>query len=205
MAIVNGYCTDDQLRAQLGDGGSKLSATLIDAAVEAASRAIDRHCGRRFWKDTGLATRTYSPLSPTYCFVDDIATKTGLVVSVGSDGVTFPTTLAIDTDYILEPRNAEKFATSDFDAFAYWQIRLIGSQFVVDSTRSTLSVTATHGWSAVPPEVTQACILKATALFKRKDAPFGVAGFSEFGAVRIQQTDLDVIDMLSKYQLPGFA
>lgn len=202
MAIVNGYCTEAQLREHLADSGTTLTAALLQRAINAASRAIDRHCRRRFWLDSSTATRTYIVDAPDHAYVDDIGARSGVVVKIGSDGTAFPTTLTVDTDYILEPRNADKFAASDFDAYAFWKIRMVGTQrFTVDYARPTLSVTARHGWSAVPPEVEEACVLKAASLFKRKDAPFGVAGFGDFGVVRIRKDD-EVVDLLARYVIP---
>lgn len=206
MTVTNGYCTQAQLRTYLVDSGSNLSSELLDRAVNAASRAIDRHCGRRFWQDSGVSTRTFIIRDQNHAFVDDISTRTGLIVKIGVDGVNYPTTLAIDSDFILEPRNADQFAGATFDAYAFWQIRPTLSRWLYTSpTVPTLQVTARYGWSAVPDEVTAACLLKAASLFKRKDAPFGVAGFGEFGAVRISRQDPDVVDLLSAYTLPGFA
>jgi len=59
-------------------------------------------------------------------------------------------------------------------------------------------VTARWGWSAVPAQVKQATILRAVALFKRKDAPHGVAGFDGFGVVRLRQ-DPDVEALLQPF------
>lgn len=204
MPIVNGYITAQQVRDQLTDAGGKMSDTLIENAVNAASRAVDRYCGRRFWQDTGLTTRTFTATSRDLALVDDISTRTGLVVATGSDGVNYDAALAIGTDYVLEPRNADKFASANFDAYAFWGIRLVnGTSFYINGDLPTLSVTAQFGWSAVPDEVSQACLLKAVALFKRKDAPFGVAGFGEFGAVRISKADPDVMDLLAGYVIAG--
>ena len=205
MALTNAYATAQQLRDHLGDGSSTLTLSLLERAINASSRAIDRHCGRQFWQDSSTAVRTSIVQHPDYAFVDDISTRTGVVVKTGSDGVTFSTTLTVDDDYILEPRNADKYASASFDAYAFWQIRMLDSTLSVDPRRPTLQVTARHGWSAIPPEVEEACVLKASSLFKRKDAPFGVAGFGDFGVVRITRNDPDVMDLLSGYVLPGFA
>lgn len=204
MAVTNGYCTTAQLRTHLADSGSSLTTELLERAINASSRAIDRHCKRRFWLDSGTATRTYMVNDQMSAYVDDIGSRVGLVVKIGTDGHTFPTTLTIDTDFILEPRNADKFASGTFDAFAFWQIRMIGGgrRLYPSCLGPTLSVTAQHGWSAVPSEVEEACILKAASLFKRKDAPFGVAGFGEFGVVRITRKDTDVLDLLNDYVIP---
>jgi hypothetical protein len=203
VAVVNGYCTTAQLREHLADSSSTLTTALLERAINASSRAIDRHCHRRFWLDTDVATRTYIVDDQLCAYVDDIGSRTGVVVKIGTDGTTFPTTLTVDTDYILEPRNADKYVTTTFDAYAFWQIRMVGAHRLYPYYgHPTLSVTAKHGWSAVPSEVEEACILKAASLFKRKEAPFGVAGFGEFGVVRISRTDSDVVELLGTYVIP---
>lgn len=201
MALVNAYCSVEELRDQLKDDGSRLDETLLERAINAASRAVDRHCGRRFWLDASVTTRTYVPTHPTLLLVDDIGTRTGLVISVGSDGITYPTVLA-STSYMLEPRNADVVAGADTaDPHAFWEIRRLGSMWSTGYGLPTVQIVAKFGWSSVPYEVQQSTIIKASALFKRKDAPFGVAGFSEFGAVRITRQDADVADLLAPFEL----
>lgn len=203
MAVTNGYCTLAELRTHLGDTGTALSTELLERAINASSRAIDRYCGRRFWLDAAVATRTYRPDSGSSTYVDDIGTTTGLVIKTGTDGTTFPTTWA-STDYVLEPRNAGIVGSgSTADAYAYWEIVAIaGRTFSLHAYRPTLQVTARFGWSAVPPDVTEACIIKSASLFKRKDAPFGVAGFDQFGAVRVGRTDPGVMELLAPFRHP---
>ena len=142
---------------------------------------------------------------PGQVSVDDIASRSGVVVKTGTDGIAFPTTLA-STAFILEPRNADAFASGDETsmAFAFNKIVSTGTYFPTRSNLPTLQVTATFGWSAIPFEVNEACILKAASLFKRKDAPFGVAGFGEFGAVRITRADPDVMELLANFRKPTY-
>ena len=203
MAVVNAYCSTTDLREHLADGSSILTTALLERAINASARAIDRYCGRRFWLDAAVAVRTYKPDSPSSAYVDDIGTSTGLIVKTGTDGTTFPTTWA-STDFVLEPRNAGIVgAGSTADAHAFWEIVAIaGRTFSLHSYRPTLQVTARYGWSAAPPEVAEANILKAASLFKRKDAPFAVAGFGDFGVVRIGRNDPDVMELLSSYRNP---
>lgn len=204
MAVVNGYATRAELQEHFGDTITALDVDLLDRAINASSRAIDRFCGRRFWKDAVVTARTYRIESCEYVFVDDISTRTGLIVKTGSDGVTFGTTLT-SSEYILEPSNADVLASGDTaDPHAFWQITSLSSAFAVERRFPTMQVTAKFGWSAVPYEVQEACLLKAASLFKRKDAPFGVAGFGDLGVVRIRE-DSDVGQLLSPYRLPGFA
>lgn len=203
MAVVNGYTTTAALRTHLGDSGSGLSAEILERAINAASRAIDRHTQRRFWQDALVTTRTYTCNDSLEVYVDDISTRTGLIVKTGTDGATFGTTWA-STDYVLEPRNADVLASGDTaDPYAFWKLVAIsGRTFNVLYGKPTLSVTARFGWSAVPYEVNEACILKAASLFGRKDSPNGVAGFDGFGVVRIGKSDPDVVDLLQPFRVP---
>jgi len=54
------------------------------------------------------------------------------------------------------------------------------------------------GWPAVPRNVKTASLIAAAQIFRIKDAPFGVAGFGEFGVVRIQQNP-QVMWLLRRY------
>jgi len=209
MAVVNGYCTLAELRTHLADSGSALDSTLLERAIHASSRAVDRYCDRgidgtpgRFWADAAVAQRTYLCDSAIETYVDDISTRTGLIVETGTDGAAFGTTWTSGTDFILEPRNAGVVgAGSTADAHAFWKIVAIGSKrFLPDHYKPTLRVTARFGWSGIPTDVNAATILKAASLFKRKDAPFGVAGFGDFGVVRIGRNDPDVVDLLSGFR-----
>lgn len=198
--LTNAYCTVAELRTHINDTGSAVDLGLLERAVNAASRAIDRYCGRRFWQDATPQIKVYRPAGPCSVWTDDISTLTGLIIKTDTnlDG-TFATTLAT-TDYQLEPLNANTEAT----AFAWWIVQAIGSlYFPWYGSRATIQVTARFGWSAVPDQVVEACVLKAAALLKRKDSPEGVAGFNEFGAVRITRADPDVMALLSPYRKVG--
>lgn len=197
MAVTNGYCSVAELRDQLGDSGSKLDLDLLEKAVNATSRAIDRYCGRRFWQDSVVKTRTYKVSEPYIAWVDDISTTTGLIIKTDTSGDYSWATTWTSTDYDLEPDNADM----DDAAYAWWRILAVDSQtFPRSELRKTLQVTARFGWSAIPDDVNEAAILKATGLFRRKDAPYGIAGFGEMGnAVRITRRDPDVMELLNNY------
>lgn len=199
MALTNPYCQVTDLRTQLDDSSSKIDQALLERVINATSRAIERYCGgRRFWQDPSPVSRLYRPLDSDVLDVDDISSSAGLVVATGSG---FSTVWAT-TDYQLEPLNADK----DDMAFAWTRIRAVGANaFDVFSPQATVQVTAKFGWSAVPEEVKEACILKAVHLFKRKDAPFGFAGFADFGPVRISRQDSDVVELLHDFVLAGVA
>lgn len=196
MSITNGYCTAAELREQVGDTTGLLTPALLERAVNTTSRAIDKFCGRRFWQDATVQVRTYKPDSVDTAWVDDISTTTGLIIKTDStaDG-TFATTWA-STDYQLEPLNAD----ADQTAYAWWKIVAIDRyQFPIATRRTTLQVTAKFGWSAVPDGVAEACLLRAAAIFKRREATWGIAGFNDFGPVRITRRDPDVVELLSEF------
>lgn len=196
MAVVNGYTNVADLRESLGDTNSKLPVTLLEDAINASSRAVDVYCGRRFWQDSTLKTRNYRPTEPYVAWVDDISTTTGLVIKTDTSGDYSWSTTWDAADYDLWPDNADQGDAS----YAWWRIHAIDDKsFITGVRRKTLQVQARFGWSAIPDNIEHASRLKAVSLFRRKDAPFGVAGFGEFGPVRITRKDPDVIELLSGY------
>lgn len=194
MTVTNGYCTLADLRGHLGDTGTTLSTTLLERAINATSRAIDQYCGRRFWQDASPVARRFAADDPTLAWVDDISTRTGLIVETDSlsDG-TYATTWS-SSDYELEPTNAAE------DGFPWWRIAVAGALLFPTGRRPGLRVTARFGWLAIPDDVNQAALIRAANLFKRREAPFGIAGSNDFGAVRISRRgDPDVVDLLDPY------
>ena len=196
MALVHPYCTVEQVRAELSDDEANLSTPLIEKAVNAASRAVDRWCGRRFWLDETPVARVYRPTESDWVPVHDIGSTDGLVVKTDTAGAGTWATTWDTTDYALGPDNAD----ADGGAYAWWEIRAYGQTFITGSSRPSLQVTARWGWSEVPDQVVEATLLRAVALFKRKETPYGVAEFGEFGPVRITRADPDVVDLLSPFR-----
>lgn len=191
------YATVEDLRDHFDDSITALPDALLVRALKATSRGINNFCGRRFWQDPTVVTRTYKPDDPDLAWVDDISTTTGLIIATDSTGDgTFATTWAT-SDYRLEPRNAD----ADGPAYAWWRIAPIDRYlFPTTGRRDTLRVTARFGWSAIPDEVNQACILRAAALFKRRETIDGFRGITDFGVVRIStKRDPDVADLLHDY------
>jgi hypothetical protein len=64
-----------------------------------------------------------------------------------------------------------------------------------------VQITATWGWQEVPWNIHHAALLLAVDLFKAKDAPWGVAGTSELGLVRVQANP-QIMELLAKYREP---
>lgn len=202
MTIEHGYADEAQLRTHFGDEGTVLTQELVERAVESASRAVDLFCGspsRRFWLDGSAVTRRYRPTDPYEVYVDDIGSTSGLEVKIDTTGSgTFDTTLVEGTDYELHPLDADQQGLA---AYAWTSIMLYGDgyAFLTGTRRPSVQVTAKFGWAAVPKAIEEGTLLKAANLFKRKEAPFGVAGFGELGVVRIGRNDPDVIDLIERF------
>lgn len=202
MTVTNGYVSAAEMREHYGDTNQVLAEAIIERCIESASRAIDRLCGRHFYLEAAVSTRVYRVDDPCEAWIDDIGTTTDLVVKTDSTGDgTWATTWTLDTDFQLEPLNADVVgAGSTVQPYAWWRIAAIGAKTIpVHSRRTTLQVVARHGWSAVPDDVQEACILATAGLIDRKNSPNGIAGFGEYGSVRISRQDPDVIRLLHPY------
>lgn len=196
MALTNAYCTVEELREQFDDDGLLLPEAIAERAIAAVSRSIDRYCGRRFWRDPAPVVRTFAPNCPTWVRVADISTTTGLVVRSGITGA-LGSALTLGTDFRLEPRNAD----ADGGAYSWYRIVLLGGNTFGTSTDYEVEVTARWGWSSVPDDVVQACVIRSAQIFKRRESVSGVAGFGEFGAVRISsKQDPDVAELLAPFK-----
>jgi hypothetical protein len=196
--VPENYIDPEELAEWLGDSSGKLPAAILARACEATSRAIDLWCGQRFYLDASATARLYRPRAADVLRVDPIGSATGLAVATDTTGDGTFVTVWASSDYQLEPLNAD----ADGTPYSWWELAAIGDYtFPVTTTsrRPLAQVTARWGWSDQPADVGLAGLIKATSLFKRKDAPYGVAGFGDFGAVRISKKDPDVIALLSPF------
>ena len=189
MAITNGYCSLNDLKTYLGITGSTDDARL-ELAIEAASRAIDGECSRRFYASSliiyPIADRADSVMLP-----DDLLTITELATD---DTGTRVYTAWAGSDYELEPETAPYrtiwVAPGSSKAFA-------------PGERRRVKVTGTWGYCAlasVPDAIERAALLLATRYFKRKDAPFGVLGTPELGFMRVTARDPEIRALLNPYR-----
>ena len=157
------------------------------AAITAASRAIDGWCSRSFSVASSTSSRVYKADHQHRLEIDDLSATTGLtVITDEGDTGTYGTSWTITTDFVLEPFNGR---VGGITGWPYTQIRAVGARwFPSGYQRPRVQVTSAYwGWAAVPDAVTQACYELALDLFKMKDAPFGVAGFNEYGVMRVRE------------------
>jgi len=204
VAISNAYCTLAQVKAALRISDST-DDTLLEMAVESASRLIDGYCQRSFYNQ-GTATRIYTARDPYFCMVDDFSSIVELRTSVLSPG-TFDVQWNLPggtakPDVQLEPLNAVIEATP----WSYDRLRAVGRYFFPTLTtnygqQALVQLTAVFGWSAVPKVIEQATVIQASRLFKRLDSPLGVAGFGDMGVMRVSRAiDPDVAMLVDQYR-----
>jgi hypothetical protein len=158
------------------NAGEDVTLTLVDptddamleAVVEAASRAIDNLCGRRFYAET--ETRYYTATSPREVRVGDLLSVTTLKTDTSGDG-TYDTTWDSD-DYVLMPRNTTP---------KQWIRRAHDGGNWFSQTQDGVEIEGSWGYaSTTPMAIQEACILLAMQLAARQDALFGVTGPAGF-------------------------
>lgn len=193
MAITNGYCTLNQIKAavRLTDA---LDDALLEMAVESASRMIDAECDRNFYS-AGTATRDFVPNDSYVVDTDDLTS----IVTVKLDDageLTFPITLAV-SDYQTEPVNQKVSG----NAFPITRLRMIGDHLLpVWGKQATVRIEGVYGFTPTPIQVVQATVIQASRIFKRLDSPLGVAGFGDMGAIRVGKVDPDVAMLIRPFK-----
>lgn len=202
MAITNGYCTLSEVKAAARITDS-VDDTMLEIAVETASRMVDQYTQRRFWTN-GTETRTYAP-DDAYCLdVDDIAgTAITLKTSTNFDG-TYDVTWAA-SDFQADPVN--RFESGI--ARPVTELRAVGNYLFTPASVNhpfgnevSAQVTAVFGFgTAVPIQVKHATTILALRQYKRYDSPTGVIGFGDFGPVRVSsRMDPDVAAILDTFR-----
>lgn len=206
MSVTNGYTTTATLKSgyRIDDADDDEDIAL---AIEAASRAIDGACNRRFYLDSATSARTYiAPYTYAPGVVElrgkmwhdfDPSTAPTVKVDVDNDG-TFETTWTAGTDYQLEP-----LTYAEMESEPQNQLRLLGAQYLRASWqgRPNLQVTAKWGWPAVPVAIAKATAILAVDYWRAKDAPFGIGGTTDYGVFRIRDNPI-VKSLIDPYRLP---
>ena len=197
MAITNGYATLAQVKAALRITDS-VDDSLLEMAIESASRAIDQYTARNFY-NAGTAVRYYAPSDSLNVEIDDMISLVSLQ-TMSDDEQVYDTTWASD-DYQLEPLNGIVDGISQ----PYNHIRAVGDYtYLTLAGEATVKVTGVWGWSAVPIQVTQATVIQASRIFKRLDSPLGIIS-GELGSMRVgSRLDPDVaqlVDSLRKIRM----
>lgn len=182
------YATVAALKSRLGITDA-VDDFELHAACFAASRSIEQYCERTFWRTDANTARTFEPCGlyllklPEF---NDLVSVTTMAADTDGDGTADVTWAA--TDYQLYPVNPGAAP----ETRPYTKVKAVG-RYTFPLLYPTLvhtdlmHITGAWGWPAVPWAIRQATLILAAEMFKLKDAPFGVAGFGDYGPVRIRE------------------
>lgn len=171
----------------------------IHGACFSASRWVEQYCERAFWRSQSEA-RTFVP-DDKYLLdlpeFNDVVSVSAVATDASGDG-TFETSWT-STDWQLLPHN-----TSGPEAKPYTAVKAVGSKtFPIPSVQlaqdNRVQITGIWGWPTVPYAIREATLVLAADHYKLKDAPFGVAGFGEFGSIRVRANPR-VASLLNPYR-----
>jgi hypothetical protein len=194
MAITNGYATLTQVKAALRITDD-VDNTLLEMAIESASRLIDGYTYRYFY-NAGTAIRNFAAEDSYLVNIDDLVSISELKTTdeIGSDYTTWNA-----TDYQLQPVNGRQDGLN----IPYTSILAVDDKlFNTLGSQALVRITGVWGWSAVPIAVTQATIIQSSRIYKRLDSPLGVAGFGDLGAIRVGRSlDPDVEQLVMPYRI----
>ena len=194
MAITNGYCTLADVKAALRITDS-VDDSLLEMAVESASRLIDGYAYRYFY-NAGTATRDFVAEDSYLTIIDDLISISELKTTdeIGSEYVTWSA-----DDYQLRPVNGK------IDGLSVPYTSILSTDdllFNIKGQQALVRVTGVWGWTAVPTAIKQACVIQASRIYKRLDSPLGVAGFGDLGAIRVGRAlDPDVEQLVMPYRI----
>lgn len=190
---TNLYATVAQLKTRLGIADTT-DDTLLGMVLSGVCRAIDNHCGQRFWRDAVATTKYYTAEDDDTLFIEPIVSVTTLATDDDGDR-TYENTWAA-TDYDLMPFNAAAYDRP----YTWLETTPDGDYEFPEGVRKGVKIIGVFGWPTVPPAVTEAALLWSERIYKRKDAPFGIASFPEAGEMRLlKEMDPDVITLLKPF------
>lgn len=196
------YATLAQIKSALRIT-DQIDDSLLNTAIESASRWVDGWCDRDFTPaGTAVTSRDYTP-TDTFgvIYIDDCVEVTEVRIDDDLDR-TFSEVL-LPQDYLLEPVNEQRYGlTLPFTKLRTYE----DGYWPVFREQPTVRVTGRFGWPEVPVAVREATILQASRLFTRLDAPLGIAGFGDLGGMRVSRfVDPDVEMLLAPYRRVRYA
>jgi hypothetical protein len=195
VAITNGYATLAQIKAATRiPSADTIDDALLEMAVESASRMIDAECDRNFYS-SGTATRDYVPNDAYVVDTDDLTEIVSVKIDDEGDQL-FRITLA-ESDYQPEPLNQRVSGNT----FPIYRLRMIGDYlFPIWGKQATVRIEGVFGFTPLPIQITQACVIQSSRIYKRLDSPLGIAGFGDLGAVRVGKVDPDVAQLIRPFK-----
>lgn len=199
VTVDNGYTTVVDLARYMTVDSTTYNDDLA-TAINTASRQIDGYCGRFFYAASGVGHydyKYYYSADLTVLLINDCITINQVALSTGANQ-TYNTVVPA-TGYVEEPLNGYA------DGLIGWPITRL--RFTNDYMLPTqwqqypnVRIYARWGWLETPEPVKQSCLIMAAEIFKLREAPFGVAGFADYGAVRVGKMSPQAVALLSPYR-----
>lgn len=195
------YATVEALKSRVGiqDAGDDFE---LHGACLAASRGIEQFCHRVFYRSQTGTARVLSADSDGWIDLgpfNDLVSASAVGTDTNGDG-TFDTTWTA-SDYQLQPVSPG----SGPEQRPYTALKAVGGlrwplNYGGYLRNERVQITGVWGWPAVPYAIREATLIHAAELYRMKDAPLGIAGFGEFGAVRVRANPA-VARLAGPYQL----
>lgn len=158
MTITNGYATLQQYKDyQRISSTNATDDTIIEAAIEAASRWIDAQGQHRYYTDSANTDYLFDlPGNESRLLLFDEYFSSINSVTNGDDST------ILSTDYVLLPANSTP----------YWGLQLkLGVMWIPDSAGNTLqciTINGKRGQNGAPSDIYLACLEIAKALYGRR-------------------------------------
>lgn len=194
---MSNYITDEQLKATLEISGEVFADSDVSAAITAASRGIDKACGRFFYPADAPSDRYYRPSSAYLVLIDDLYDFDALLTDQDGDG-TFEQAWTENADFVCEPLNA----LADGEPFTRLCLNPNANVGFPYYYPRSVKLTGKYGWAAVPGPISEATTILASKLLKRaREAPFGIVsiGIDVGATARIARSDPDVAFLIQPY------
>ena len=197
MAITNGYCTVAEAKAQLWPADAPVYTTedtTLERMISFASRKIDNDTNRRFWVNSVDETRYYNAEKSNYSriYIDDLVSITTLKADIDMDRV-YETTFAT-TDYDLMPENAPLLG-QPYTFIQVVPLNVTGRYF--PKQPKGVQLVGKFGWSAVPDEIKEACLIKVQIEYWIKNGFGGVSPKQTIDT--LEKRYQDIIVTMTKY------
>jgi len=153
---------------------------ILQAGLNAAEQMINEFCGRSFTVAGDTATARSYMVAGWGLNVLRIHDCTQVTL-VTEDGATVAA-----ADYQTEPLTVSWSGMT----VPIEQLRHLNGSWLWDAGRATVTVTAKWGWSETPASIKTATLIIAKDIVQQRNTSSGVAGFGEFGAVRVRMNPI---------------
>ena len=183
------YATAADLKARL-DISEMQPDALFTQLLAAASRQIDGWTARTFVAETGAQVLS-AEFSSELVLPGDLVSVDELATDDANDRTYAAVWDVTEYELVGDP------------AYAIHVMPMGGRRF--PRGRNRVRITGLWGYSAEPPApIVEATLLLASRLYKRKDAPFGIAGSADHGELQtLPGMDPDVKQLIQSYRRYG--